>query len=69
MRKRDLILWIRRRAQVAGTLWEFDREGGGHEIWRLGKATIAIPRHKNVGVNTARRIMRQVEKELHNEQL
>jgi len=64
MRKRDLIVWLRAQARRSGKDFELKREGGNHEIWAFGSTLVKIPRHVEIKELTARRIMKEVSKEL-----
>ncbi len=38
--------------------WWFKREGGNHEIWTNGEDTEAVPRHREINENLAKKILR-----------
>lgn len=56
MKKRDLEKFLKEMG-----FWLL-REGGNHEIWTNGVATIPIPRHKEVNESLAKAIMRGAQK-------
>jgi len=41
----------------AGVDWRRGRQGKEHELWQCGPIAVAIPRHREIGEMTARRIM------------
>ncbi len=53
MKRRDLI----KKLEEAG--FSFDRHGGNHDIYRRGKDTEKVPRHKEVNENLAKLIIRK----------
>ena len=61
MKRGELIRRIANAARLHGLVWEFVREGGDHEIWALDGQQVSIPRHREVGELTTRRILRHLE--------
>lgn len=53
MKQRDLI----KKLEDAG--FTFERHGGNHEIYRRGKDTEKVPRHKEVNENLAKLIIKK----------
>jgi hypothetical protein len=56
MKRRDLINLIKREAKRQGVVWELVEEGANHTKYRLGTKMIPIPRHREIGDVTTRRI-------------
>lgn len=63
MKRRDLIRAIGTAARDRGMEWVLVREGAEHEVWRLDRRMITIPRHREVNERTARGIMKAFEQE------
>ena len=61
MRRAELIRRIGAAARRAGVEWYFVREGREHELWQCGPSGVAVPRHREIGEKTARRIMADLE--------
>lgn len=61
VRRSDLLKSIGRAARESGLEWKLDRQGANHEIWRLGDLLVPVPRHREVGAMTARRILMALE--------
>ena len=61
MKRAVLLDLIATAARERGVTFSFVREGGDHEIWDLEGRRLQIPRHREVGELTARRILRDLE--------
>jgi hypothetical protein len=61
MKRVVLLDLIAATAREHGVTFAFIREGGDHEIWALDGLRIPIPRHREVGEMTTRRILRSLE--------
>ena len=48
-------------ARRANVEWRLVREGREHELWQCGPIGVAVPRHREVGAKTARRMMGDLE--------
>ena len=48
-------------ARRAGVEWRFVRGGREHELWQCGPIGVAVPRHREIGGKTARRMMADLE--------
>ena len=64
MKRTALIRTIRQQAKAAGLSMEFIREGREHEVWRVGKTDLAIPRHREVSPGVTRKLLKLVEEEV-----
>jgi mRNA interferase HicA len=64
VKRSELIRRIRTAAHAANVSWEFVRQGSAHEVWRLGRRQITVPRHREINEVTATAIMRDLETEL-----
>jgi len=53
LKRRDLIKLFENNG------WEFDRNGGNHDVYRKGKETEAIPRHSEINENLAKAIIKR----------
>jgi len=42
--------------------WYLLRQGGNHEIWTNGREAQPVPRHKELGEMTAKKILKMVRK-------
>ncbi|MBP7903560.1 MAG: hypothetical protein KAZ54_04725, partial [Candidatus Planktophila sp.] len=62
MKRRDLLRRIRREAKACG-VEVTEREGGSHSRITVGKTSVRIPRHVEINIETARSIMRDLDKE------
>ncbi|MFJ9387722.1 hypothetical protein ACIRON_02805 [Nocardioides sp. NPDC101246] len=60
-KQRDIIKRIGREAARQGLTWEFDRQGGNHEVWKLDGLMIPIARHREIPELTTRDIYRECE--------
>ncbi len=56
MKKRDL----EKKLKKSG--WWLLREGGNHAVWTNGDLVQAVPRHPEINENTAKSILKIVEK-------
>lgn len=45
-----------------GAVWELDREGANHSLWRMNERKIAIPRHREIREGLARTILRRQQR-------
>jgi mRNA interferase HicA len=45
-------------------VWQLDRQGASHEIWRCGRRLVPVPRHKEIGNTMVRTIFAQLEPEI-----
>lgn len=61
MKKRDLIRELRKIAKANDVELEFIREGGSHEIWKLGDVQFSIPRHSEINERTAQSTIKKLE--------
>lgn len=61
MRRTDLIRALRRRAHEAGSTLELVRQGGEHELWKVGETTLSIPRHREISPGVTGRILRDLD--------
>jgi len=64
MRRRDLIKRIAAEARRANIEWMVIREGANHSLYQLGRVTIPIPRHSEIGPGLTEAIFKQCEPEL-----
>jgi hypothetical protein len=62
VRRRDIEREIARLAKAKGLTAEW-REGGRHSVVVVGRAQVSVPRHREVAEATARRILRDIDKE------
>ena len=53
MKKRDLIKTLEENG------FEIERHGSNHDIYRKGKNSIAVPRHREINEDTARGILKE----------
>lgn len=56
MKRRELISRIARAARKHGAVWELEREGGNHTVYKLDGEMIPIPRHNEIGERLVMRI-------------
>lgn len=61
MKQVQLIREIREAAKAKGLEMVFVRQGGNHEIWRVGIVQTAIPRHGEIGPKLEFEIRAQLE--------
>ena len=59
MKKRELLKRLRMIAASADLALDLVRQGANHEIWRIGRERIVIPRHREVNEFTAEGILRK----------
>jgi hypothetical protein len=59
MKRRDLINRISAEAKRQGITWDLDEEGADHSKYRLGAKMIPVPRHREIGDMTTRRILNE----------
>ncbi|MGW1678737.1 hypothetical protein [Saccharopolyspora sp. NPDC002376] len=64
MKQRGLLKKIAKAAKRRKIRWGFAREGGNHTIYQLGEMRLPIPRHSEIGENTAMDIFKECQKEL-----
>ncbi|QFG08482.1 hypothetical protein SEA_GUANICA15_98 [Mycobacterium phage Guanica15] len=60
----EVIAKIRKAARAKGLTFEFEREGGNHEIWNLDGIRVPISRHKYVHEHLALKIYKQCQPKL-----
>ncbi|GAB3663905.1 hypothetical protein GCM10027589_27720 [Actinocorallia lasiicapitis] len=63
MKHTDLVRRLRQIAKEAGLVLKEDG-GTNHEKWIAGSATAIVPRHKEVGENLAKKILRDFAADL-----
>ncbi len=56
MKKKTLL----KELKAAG--WSLKREGGNHEVWAKGEATIIVPRHTEIGEGLAKKILKDAKR-------
>lgn len=61
MKRIELIRRIGAAASRVDVQWRFVRQGREHELWQCGPIGVAVPRHREIGEKTARRIMADLE--------
>jgi hypothetical protein len=61
VKRAEMIRGIGAAARRAGVEWRLMREGREHELWQCGPIGVAVPRHREIGAKTARRIMADLE--------
>jgi hypothetical protein len=61
MKRAELVRRVAAAARRAGVGWRLVRQGREHELWQCGRINVAIPRHRDIGEITARRIMADLE--------
>lgn len=59
MRKTELEKRIAALARASGVTWGFDRAGANHDVYRFNGKTIPIPRHREIGEDLAKTILKQ----------
>ncbi len=62
MKREHLIKTITRAAKAQGTTFKLIRQGK-HEVWHFGTKPVIIPRHKEIGEQLARKIIKQATEE------
>lgn len=60
MKRALLIQRVRTIAKSAGMTVELVRQGGKHEVWRVGSRQVSVPRHGDINERTARSILDDV---------
>ena len=55
MKRKDLIKKLKENG------WYFKRQGGEHEIYTDGIASVSVPRHKEISELTAKEILKQTD--------
>lgn len=53
MKRRDLIKLLEKNG------WEFDRNGGNHDVYIKANQTEAVPRHTEINENLAKAIIKR----------
>ena len=61
MKRAEMIWRFGAAARRAGVECCFVREGREHELWQCGPIGVAVPRHREIGEKTTRRIMADLE--------
>jgi hypothetical protein len=61
VKRAEMIRRIGAAARRTGVDWRLVREGREHELWQCGPIGVAIPRHREIGEKTARRIMADLD--------
>jgi len=61
VKRKALEKQLARRANEAGTTWEFVREGANHSVWSFGGMLITIPRHNDINELTAKGILKDAD--------
>jgi hypothetical protein len=64
MKRRELLKRITKAAKAADTTFDLDREGGSHSIYNCGGTMIPVPRHNEIGEQTAKDIFKECESAL-----
>ena len=62
MKRRALLDQLAKIARDRGEKLEFVREGGSHDLYRVGSTPIAVGRHADIPEMTARRILKNAKK-------
>jgi mRNA interferase HicA len=62
MKRRELLRKIRQEARLQGKIVT-ESEGGRHSKITVGKTSVSVPRHSEINIDTARGIMRDLERE------
>ncbi len=62
MRRRDLLRKIRQEAKACGKEVT-ESEGGAHTKVTVGSTSVRVPRHREINIETARAIMRDLDEE------
>jgi mRNA interferase HicA len=61
VKRHELLRGIARAARTQGVVWQLDRQGASHEIWRCGGLAVTVPRHRELNDVTAAGICRKLE--------
>lgn len=61
---RDIVKRIQREAKRQGLVFELEREGAKHTVYRLDGTTIPIPRHREIGEGLTEQIYRECQEKL-----
>ncbi|HVA60587.1 MAG TPA: hypothetical protein VNG13_08625 [Mycobacteriales bacterium] len=64
MKRKDLIRRIAGRARAVNVDWVIKREGASHTVYSLGRLTIPIPRHTELGEKLVTEIFKECAAEL-----
>ncbi len=64
MKRHELLRRIAKAARAKGVVWQLERQGAGHEIWRCGETPMPLPRHKEIGDRLAEAVFAGLEIEL-----
>ena len=60
----DLIREIRAAARAKGLTFELERRTGLHDVYRLDRLIIPIPRHRDIGAKVSFEIRKECEPKL-----
>jgi predicted RNA binding protein YcfA (HicA-like mRNA interferase family) len=63
MKREELLRTLRETAKGHGLHFYLQRQGGDHEIWQFGEMQVSVPRHRDIKIGTARRIIKSCIRE------
>jgi len=58
VKRHQLLRGIAKAARAKGVVWQLDRQGAGHEIWRCGRTSVPVPRHKEIADSVTKTLFR-----------
>jgi hypothetical protein len=61
---RDIVKRITKEAKAQGLIFELDREGAKHTVYKLDGVTIPVPRHREVNEVTTEGIYKECAEKL-----
>jgi len=64
VKRGEVIRRIKQAAKAKGVAWTLDRQGRNHEVYRLGRTMIPVPRHTELDDRFAEKVWKECEPEL-----